>query len=447
MDEEIFSWLGVFALPISIIALLLIFTVTEYTFNENQFVINDSNVSINESWIISTLNNSNITINANVNHSATSDYANNSGQLQGRDTPTLVSYIQGLFDSVYCLLTGCTMAGDINMNGNDILNVDNINASYFLGNGSTLSGVCLSNGTNCIAQSSNPFNQVLNTTSNVTFNEVNINKLITSYIEPVSGENFNLIAAGSEELYFEGSKITMNSPADALTYSGYDISFNAQNDVIFNSDYTITFNPSSQTTISLNNNANLFLGDPHYTFNGETITISGTDASITQEDPAGSGATNTFFGSTFGSAGGTVTLGTNGNIIQNNVPDANNFVSEAGHWFGSSGYYPMWIGEQGQIYQSYEQDTVNRFYASSFSEQSDGSSYVLLGTDGTITQVGTQSGNTLSKTKITELNTTNLFLAPKVISTCNSANAGAIYYNITLNKHYGCNSTTWNALY
>ena len=32
-------------------------------------------------------------------------------------------------------------------------------------------------------------------------------------------------------------------------------------------------------------------------------------------------------------------------------------------------------------------------------------------------------------------------------TTCNVANAGAIYYNGDLFKHYGCNSTSWNALY
>lgn len=31
--------------------------------------------------------------------------------------------------------------------------------------------------------------------------------------------------------------------------------------------------------------------------------------------------------------------------------------------------------------------------------------------------------------------------------TCSSATAGAIYYNGVTYKHYGCNSTTWNALY
>lgn len=31
--------------------------------------------------------------------------------------------------------------------------------------------------------------------------------------------------------------------------------------------------------------------------------------------------------------------------------------------------------------------------------------------------------------------------------TCDATNAGGIYYNATTFKHYGCNSTTWNAMY
>ena len=60
----------------------------------------------------------------NTNHSLTSDYATasgyatNSGQLEGRDTATLVTYIQGLYDLVYCKLTGCTMSGNLIVNAN-----------------------------------------------------------------------------------------------------------------------------------------------------------------------------------------------------------------------------------------------------------------------------------------------------------------------------------------
>jgi len=50
---------------------------------------------------------------------------NNSNYLQGYTPTTLKNWIQGLFDSVYCKLTGCTING-------------NITADYFIGNGSQL---------------------------------------------------------------------------------------------------------------------------------------------------------------------------------------------------------------------------------------------------------------------------------------------------------------------
>ena len=51
---------------------------------------------------------------------------NNSQYLQGYTPTTMKDWIQGLFDSIYCKLTGCTMSGNIDMDGNDILNVGNI---------------------------------------------------------------------------------------------------------------------------------------------------------------------------------------------------------------------------------------------------------------------------------------------------------------------------------
>jgi len=58
----------------------------------------------------------------NVNHSLTSDYATssgysaNSGQLEGRDTSTLKTYFEGLYDLVYVNIGGDTMTGDLNIN-------------------------------------------------------------------------------------------------------------------------------------------------------------------------------------------------------------------------------------------------------------------------------------------------------------------------------------------
>ena len=55
--EDIFSLIGAFALPIAVFALMLIFLLPEYQFNDSQFLVNDTNISINSSWIISELNN------------------------------------------------------------------------------------------------------------------------------------------------------------------------------------------------------------------------------------------------------------------------------------------------------------------------------------------------------------------------------------------------------
>jgi hypothetical protein len=57
-NDETFALIGIIALPVSIFALILFFTITDYNFNDIQFSINDTNVSINESWIISVLNSS-----------------------------------------------------------------------------------------------------------------------------------------------------------------------------------------------------------------------------------------------------------------------------------------------------------------------------------------------------------------------------------------------------
>ena len=72
MDNEIFEWIGVFAFPIAIIALLFAFSSgVTYNFNETQFITNGTNISINSSILgnNSYYNNTyiNQTVNATVN--------------------------------------------------------------------------------------------------------------------------------------------------------------------------------------------------------------------------------------------------------------------------------------------------------------------------------------------------------------------------------------------
>lgn len=50
MDTDNFSWIGVFAFPIAVIALFFAFS-GGYIFNQEQFIVNQSNVSMNETWL------------------------------------------------------------------------------------------------------------------------------------------------------------------------------------------------------------------------------------------------------------------------------------------------------------------------------------------------------------------------------------------------------------
>ena len=53
---------------------------------------------------------------------------NNSEYFNGYSVSSLWSYYSNLGDSIWCKLTGCTMEGNINMNGNSLLNID---TAYF----------------------------------------------------------------------------------------------------------------------------------------------------------------------------------------------------------------------------------------------------------------------------------------------------------------------------
>jgi len=70
---------------------------------------------------------------------------NNSQYFDGYSVASLYTYYKSLLDTaydlVYCKLTGCTMAGDINMSGNDINNAGTITANSFVGDGSGLTGI------------------------------------------------------------------------------------------------------------------------------------------------------------------------------------------------------------------------------------------------------------------------------------------------------------------
>jgi len=73
-------------------------------------------------------------LNTNTYINYTEVNVNNSEYLQGYTPTTLKDWIQGLFDSVYCKLTGCTMTGNIDMGDNSIINVSDIFINDMKGN-------------------------------------------------------------------------------------------------------------------------------------------------------------------------------------------------------------------------------------------------------------------------------------------------------------------------
>lgn len=87
----------------------------ETLFNNNTAFVNSS-----DNWI------TNLGVLSDVN---TTQHSNNGGFLNIKES---------WLESLYCKLTGCTMSGDLDMNGNDIIDVGNITADYFSGDGSNL---------------------------------------------------------------------------------------------------------------------------------------------------------------------------------------------------------------------------------------------------------------------------------------------------------------------
>jgi len=67
---------------------------------------------------------------------------NNSQYFQGYTPTTLRTWMQSFFDTIYCKLTGCTMAGDINMNTNNILSVGEIQTERIVTTLNTTNGFC-----------------------------------------------------------------------------------------------------------------------------------------------------------------------------------------------------------------------------------------------------------------------------------------------------------------
>lgn len=92
-------------------------------FNNNTAFVNSSS-----NWITPSLG---------VLSDANSTQFDNNGGTLTIDTSWLTSFL----DNLWCQLTGCTMQGDINMDGNNITNVGTITADNFVGDGSGLTNL------------------------------------------------------------------------------------------------------------------------------------------------------------------------------------------------------------------------------------------------------------------------------------------------------------------
>ena len=123
--EDIFSLIGAFALPIAVFALMLIFLLPEYQFNDSQFLVNDTNISINSSWIISELNNT-----------GDQTLELNSTQFETGEPATIkTSWLTSFIESISKWANYWTKTENINQTGY------NISADYYFGNASYMTGI------------------------------------------------------------------------------------------------------------------------------------------------------------------------------------------------------------------------------------------------------------------------------------------------------------------
>jgi len=195
MDNDVFMWIGIFAFPIAIIALLFAMTSgTTYGFNQTQFIENGTNISINQTWISSFGNTTNInntyinqTVNATVNTTQfdsnnpihikeswlssfisssvdLSNYWKNDGSSEATDNWDLGSYSFTAFDIISN--GGAFQGGQYSITDDGILQfydngisdvglIDFINGVFNFDKNVIAPNLCYSNGTNCVTYPTN----------------------------------------------------------------------------------------------------------------------------------------------------------------------------------------------------------------------------------------------------------------------------------------------------
>ena len=76
-------------------------------------------------------------VTANISNETYNWRTSNNGTMSGinttqmRNVNGILTILRDWWDGLYCQLTGCTMTGDLNMNGNNITNVKNISSDYY----------------------------------------------------------------------------------------------------------------------------------------------------------------------------------------------------------------------------------------------------------------------------------------------------------------------------
>jgi len=155
---------------------------------------------------------------------------NNSQYFDGYSISTLYTYYKSLLDDVYCELTGCTMTGDIDMDGNDITNAGDITADNFIGDGSQLTDVWLTSTaqTGLTGDKTGSFD--IETTGSVTCEEALINVGAgTNYLD-ISELNLNSFKGpymvgrgdfGVRVIFIEGGNRLTTQIVNACDYGWY----------------------------------------------------------------------------------------------------------------------------------------------------------------------------------------------------------------------------------
>lgn len=146
-------------------------------------------------------------------------YVNDTSHFGGYTPATFVTYIQSLFDSVYCKLTGCSMTGNLT-------NTKDITAQYFYGDGSRLSGISA-------GSSGGSFNLIQNSPdgiSNASVIIVPANLTISGiHIQCVGGTN----VSGMVDVYYPNG-----TQKESLTSDVWVVA-NNMTDVTLSSNYAV----------------------------------------------------------------------------------------------------------------------------------------------------------------------------------------------------------------